>query len=103
MSAVKDVIQEEYNRLNALGIFYAEKICAFPKGSVCVKLRKGNQYCYRAYREKKKVRFEYLGRKDSDAVKKIEKEIDERRKYEEKKKQVNENLAEVRKLLHVLN
>lgn len=103
MSVVNDVIREEFDRLNCLAKLYDDKISEYPKGSISEKKRNGLPYCYLAFREKGKVRFVYLGKKDSEEVNKVAAQISQRHSYEEKKKQVNANLKEIRKLLHVIN
>ena len=99
MSAVKDVIKEEYNRLNSLVKMYDDKILLYPKGSISIKKRSGNSYCYLAYREKQKVRFEYIGKEGSEKAKEYARKIEQRHKYERMRKKSAYNLKEIRKLL----
>ncbi len=99
MSVIKDVIKEEYNRLNSLVELYDQKISAFPKGSLSIKKRNGHPYCYRAYRDQGKVKFVYLGKPDSPEAKDFIRKVDKRHKYEEKRKKSLENLKEVKVLL----
>ena len=99
MSVLKDVIQEEFNRLNSLVELYDEKIASFPKGSLSVKNRKGHAYCYRAFREEGKVRFVYLGKPDSPKARDFSKQLEKRQRYEQKRKKSMENLKEVKVLL----
>ncbi|MDC7236042.1 MAG: hypothetical protein PQJ58_22660 [Spirochaetales bacterium] len=101
MSVIKDVIVEEYNRLNALVELYDQKISSFPKGSLSVKNRNGHPYYYRAFRDHGKVRFIYLGKPDSEESKDFIKKLERRQKYEVKRKKSMENLKEVKVLLRV--
>lgn len=99
MSVMKDVIREEYNRLNSLVELYDQKISSFPKGSLSIKKRNGRPYYYRAYRDHGKVKFVYLGKPDSPEAEDFMQKMDKRRKYEERRKKSLENLKEVEVLL----
>lgn len=99
MSVIKDVIKEEYSRLNSLVELYDQKISSFPKGSVSVKKRNGHPYIYRAFRENGKVRFIYLGKPDSPDAKAFIMKLENRHEYEMKRKKSLENLKEIKALL----
>lgn len=99
MSVIKDVIKEEYNRLNSLVELYDQKISLFPKGSLSIKKRNSHSYYYRAFRDQGKVKFLYLGKPDSSEAKSFIKDLDRRRKYEQQKKKSLANLKEIRALL----
>ncbi len=102
MNIMKDVIQEEGNRLEALIKNYDEKISNYPKGSLSEKKRGGNLYYYRAFRDEKgKIRFEYLGKEDSLKVTDFKKKVEDRKRYEQKRKIAKEKMKEIRKLLRV--
>ncbi|MBF9018718.1 MULTISPECIES: hypothetical protein [unclassified Oceanispirochaeta] len=102
MSVIKDVIKEEYSRLNSLIELYDQKISSFPKGSVSVKKRNGHPYLYRAFRDQGRVRFIYLGKPDSPDAKAFIKELERRHKYEEMRKKSLENLKEIKVLLRAV-
>ena len=99
MSVIKDVIKEEYSRLNSLVEIYDQKISSFPKGSVSVKKRNGHPYLYRAFRDQGRVRFIYLGKPDSPDAQDFVMKLEKRHKYEEKRKKSLDNLKEVKALL----
>ena len=99
MSVLKDVIQEEYNRLDSLLKLYDEKISECVKGSISVKKRGKHSYFYLAYREEAKVKFFYIGKEGSLSVKEISDKIEKRHRYEKMRKESKENLQEARKLL----
>ena len=99
MSAIKDVIQEEYNRLDSLLDLYKKKILECVKGSLSVKKRGDHSYYYLAFRENQKIKFIYVGKEGSEPVKEIAEKIEKRHRYEKMRKKSKENLNEVRKLL----
>lgn len=103
MSVIKDVIKEEYNRLDSLLDLYDGKIAECVKGSLSVKKRGDHSYYYLAYREEKKIKFVYVGKEGSSSVKEIAEKIDKRHRYEKMRKKSKENLDEVRKLLRAAN
>lgn len=101
MSVVGDVIKEEYNRLLSLIDLYDRKIAESIKGSISVKKRGSHVYYYLAYRENKRVKFRYIGKKGCSQVQEYTLEIEKRRKYEEMRKKTKESLKEIKKLLRV--
>lgn len=100
MSYLKNIIQEEYERLKALSEKYQTIIGSLPKGSISFKKRHLKEYLYLAYRQKGKVRFEYVGPADSERAETAIRDIKLRKKYENKLKQVKTDLREIEKVLH---
>lgn len=101
MSVMRDVIKEEYNRLNSLLDMYDRKISECVRGSFSVKKRGSHSYYYLAYREDNRVKFVYVGKEDSPPVKEIAEQIEKRQRYEKMRKKSKKNLEEVRRLLRV--
>ncbi len=99
MGIMKDVVEEEFNRLNALIEQYEIKIASYPKGSLSVKKRNDRSFCYQVYRDHDKVRYIYLGKPDSPKTKDFVRILEERRRYERMRKQSKESLKEVRAML----
>jgi len=95
MGVMKSIIDEEYQRLKKLQLMYDEKISQFPKGSVVKKKRGQKYYCYLSYRDKNKVKTDYIGTIDSEKVKEVVKKVEERKKYENLRKRVKNNLQEI--------
>ncbi len=100
MSYLKNIIQEEYERLKALSEKYRAEIGSLPKGSLSVKKRNQKEYLYLAYRQKGKIRFEYVAPADSERAETTIRDIKLRKKYENKLKQVKTDLREIEKVLH---
>jgi len=100
MSYLKGILKEEYDRLNSLAEKYRDKVSEFPKGSVSVKKRTNLQYLYLASRKGSKICFQYIGPLPSANAQTVLKQIEQRKKYEEKLKQVKKNLREIEKAVH---
>lgn len=103
MSVIGNVIEEEYNRLEALLEEYEKKIHSYPQGSLQLRMRRNKGYYYLSYRDKEdnRVKDIYIGKEGSEKVAEYKRVIEERRKYEQRKKQVVKSLKEIRKLLRV--
>ena len=100
MSYLKGVLKEEQQRLKALCNKYRSEIEALPRGSVSIKKRNNNEYLYLAYRQKNKVKFEYIGPIVSKKARAVIKQIELRKKYETKMKQVKQDLVEIEKVMN---
>lgn len=100
MSVVIDVIHEEAERLGSLISLYDDKIAGLPKGSISEKPRGNCMYCYLAYRKDGKVKFDYIGSKNSDKVRALRSQIEQRKKYEEKRYESIQNLKQIERLLN---
>jgi len=65
MGIIKDLLSEELENSVRLRKEYAEAFKKQPGGSIIKKVIRGHQYYYLAFREDKKVRFIYKGKKVS--------------------------------------
>lgn len=99
MSALKNILEEEYSRLLELKSNYLREIEALPKGSISKKKIRNRHYYYLAYRVKDKVKFDYLGKEDAPIVAQMKDSIKRRKDLERKLKQVNRGLKELSKSL----
>ena len=100
MSYIKNIMQEEYQRLQALYQKYIDQIESFPKGTVSLKKRNKNEYLYLANRQGGKVRFNYIGSVTSEKAHKIMDQVNLRKEYESKLKQVKSDLSDIGKVIH---
>lgn len=100
MSYIKNIMQEEYQRLEALSHKYSDKIAGYPKGTVSIKKRNKREYLYLASRENGKLKFNYIGSVESDKVRDILSQVNFRKQYENKLKQVKSDLKEIRRVIH---
>jgi hypothetical protein len=99
MSYIQHIIQEEHQRLQALYQKYIDKIDALPKGTVSIKKRNKSEYLYLANRQGGKVKFIYIGSVVSEKSRKILDQVNDRKNYELKLKQVKNDLKEIGKVL----
>ena len=100
MSYIKSIMQEEHRRLQALYQKYLDKIDSFPKGAVSIKKRNQNEYLYLASRQGGKVKFNYIGSVASEKARKIMDQVNDRKNFESKLKQVRNDLKEIGKVIH---
>ena len=101
MSVIRDVLQDEYNRLNSLLDFYEKKISEHPKGSIQVKKRGYQFYSYQVYRDHQKVKYHYIGKEGSKESKDFSAKMEKRHQYEQKLKESKVKLEELSRLLRV--
>jgi beta-galactosidase GanA len=80
MAVLKEMFREEKERLLRMKKFYVGKILELPKGSIIFKKRGKRKYPYLIYREKNKVKTDYL-KFNNDEIKDLEFKIKKRKKY----------------------
>ena len=100
MSYLKNIMQEEHQRLQALYRKYMDKIDSLPKGTVSIKKRNKNEYLYLASRRDGKVKFDYIGSVGSENARKTLEQVKFRKDYEHKLKQVKDDLKQIEKAVH---
>ncbi len=100
MSYIRSIMEEEYQRLQALCQKYFDKIDSFPKGAVSIKKRNQKEYLYLAGRQGAKVKFDYIGSVASEKARKVMDQVNARKSYESKLKQVKSDLKEIGKVIH---
>ena len=97
MSIAKDILIDEYNRLNNLLQEYKNMLDNLPKGSLSKKKIKNHIYFYLAYRIKSKVKFDYIGKKYSERYIEIVNQLSERKKLMNKIRQVKQYIKELKR------
>ena len=100
MSYIKNIMQEEHQRLQALYQKYIDKIDSLPKGTVSIKKRNKSEYLYLASRRDGRVKFDYVGSVGSENASKILEQVKFRKDYELKLKQVKGDLRQIEKVIH---
>ena len=80
MAVLKEMFKEEKERLLRMKKFYMDKIQELPRGSIIYKNRGKRAYPYLIYRDKKKVKTDYL-KCSPDELKDLEFKIKKRKKY----------------------
>lgn len=99
MSYIKNIMQEEHQRLQALYQKYIDKIDSLPKGTVSIKKRNKREYLYLANRRDGKLKFDYIGSVGSENARKTLEQVKFRKDYELKLKQVKGNLKEIERVI----
>ncbi|MBU0994875.1 MAG: hypothetical protein KJ737_20480 [Proteobacteria bacterium] len=100
MSVLKDVLSDEHERLKSLVQWYKQEIASLPKGSMSIKKRKDRKYLYINYREKNKVKSDYVGLVSSEKAAELANKILQRKKYEEDLKVIKKDLKELERALY---
>ena len=100
MSYLKNIIQEEHQRLQALCKKYKDKIELLPKGAVSIKKRNKSEYLYLAIRRDGRVKFDYIGSVGLEKASKIMEQVELRKDYKQKLKQVKSDLKEIERVIH---
>lgn len=96
MSTLSEIINQYKKQLLDLKDRYCSQISSLPKGTLTVKKLGGGEYWYLKYREGKKIITKYIG-KISDSVIEIEKQIALRKTLEKMLKELEAELALIRK------
>lgn len=101
MGLIKGVLREELENSRRLKSRYEKVLKAMPGGSMIEKQIKGHKYYYLAFREGKKVRFIYKGKKVSDHdLAEFKQSKDLRGKYKRMIRQLNNRIKYLGKALH---
>ena len=96
---IKSVLREELENSSKLMRDYQEKLRQLPKGSLCIKKRKGHDYCYLIIREKGKVKFIYKGKLDKEKLIKNQQVKKLRAKYRNLLSKVKKQIKYLRMVL----
>ena len=91
MAVLEEMFKEEKERLLRMRKFYAGKILELPKGSIIFKKRGKRKYPYLLYREKDKVKTDYI-KCSADELKDLEHKIKKRKKYLELLREIDKDL-----------
>lgn len=98
-SSVSVLINEQQRLERALQLF-SQKIGELPKGSVQLKKRAHQNFCYQVFRdENRKLKWVYLGNEFSQKAAEIQKLIAKRIELEEKRKQMQRDLIQISRML----
>jgi len=98
-SELSAILEEESERLKELLVLYKKKLENLPKGYLSIKKINGHKYAYLAFREKKRIRSQYIGKPSSPDVDKIKNQIKYRKEIESKIRVVKERQEELQRIL----
>lgn len=100
MGIIKDLLKEELGNSIRIKGDYKETLKKFPGGSIIKKKIRGHRYYYLAFRDGKKVRFIYKGKKISkDGLVELRKSKNLRLKYKKLIEKLNKRIKYLRKAL----
>ena len=101
MGVIKDLLREELENSLRLRVDYKEELKKHPGGSIIVKEIRGHNYYYLAYRDAKKVKFIYKGKKISkDDIEKLKELRRLRAKYKKLIQKLDKRIKYLKKALH---
>ena len=101
MGVIKDLLREELENSLRLRVDYKEELKRYPGGSIVVKEIRGHSYYYLAYRDAKKVKFVYKGKKLSkDDIEGLKESRRLRAKYKNLIKKLDKRIRYLKKALH---
>jgi hypothetical protein len=100
MRILKGILNEELERSQRLLVSYAKMLEKLPKGVLIPKKVRGRSFWYRAYREKDKVIFKYLGKLGPEQIEKFKQERAERKNIQKMAKEVKKQIVFIQRALH---
>ena len=96
---IKGVLEEEHERNLRAQRVYANEIAKLPRGSLTVRKRGNQRYCYLKYRDGDKTVTEYQGRSDL-CEDELREQIEQRRELEKTLKRLQREQKYIEKVLH---
>lgn len=100
MKALEGVLKEALKRLLELEKGYVREIKKLPKGCIRHKRMRGHSYAYLVLRKGTKIIHEYLSKSSSPDLKKLEADIEQRRKYERLLREVKANIKRLERMVY---
>jgi hypothetical protein len=97
MSVIKHILNEELERLQKLQQKYINEIKELPKGSISKKKRNEKVYLYWAFRDKEKIKFQYIGKENSKEAVLAFEQKDKKNKYIDLLKKVQKDIKEIQR------
>jgi len=96
------LLTDEHDRLVKIIHHLKERIETLPRGSVQTKTRYNQSFCYLAYRQGEKVKFDYIGKLESKRAKHLASLTKARAKLAKQQKELEDELNDVQKLLFLI-
>lgn len=98
MAIIKNVLEEELERLEKMQKVYEEKITSLPKGVIRIKLIQNKCYPYLMFREGSKVKTKYLKLKEEE-IQELREKIEQRKKHEQTLKEIKKDIELIKKVI----
>lgn len=97
LSYVLSLIADEQLKMTLLKENYEKQLTHFPKGSLRIRTRGGNEYYYLSHRDGKKVITDYVG-KDKLKITELREQMERRKHKEDILREITKELAVMKKL-----
>ncbi len=96
------LLTDEHDRLTKILLQLEERISLLPQGSVQIKPRYNQNFCYLAYRQGEKVKFDYIGKSGSRKAVRLASLTKTRATMEKQRRELKQELDDVQRLLFLL-
>ena len=96
---IKDMLNEELKNSIQIRKDYELALKDIPKGSLVRKVISGREYFYLAFRDGKKVKFDYIGKLDKQEILKYQEAKEYRNRYRNKLSEIDKQIKFIKKAL----
>ncbi len=96
---IKDMLNEELQNSMQIRKDYERALLEIPKGSLVRKIISGHEYFYLAYRDGKKVKFNYLGKLDKNEIVQYQEAKEYRNRYKKRISEIDKQIKFIRNAL----
>lgn len=100
---IRIVLEEQKEQLQKAVKRCLDELNELPKGSIQNKTIRNVDYAYLAYRKAEKVKFKYIGKKDSQAVCKVLSDLENRAIIQEKLHTKQSLLTDIERTIYFLD
>ena len=102
MSVLSDSILDDLKRNRSNQKLYLDQIASLPKGKIIIRSRRNKEYYYLEYRDGKRVIYDYLGSVSGFDTASLQEQLNERKIYSERLKNLKREEKEMIRILSVL-
>ena len=96
---IKDMLNEELENSIRIRKDYERALKDIPKGSLVRKVIGGREYFYLAFRDGKKVKFDYIGKLEKHEVLRYKEAKEYRSRYRKKLSEIDKQIKFIKKAL----
>ena len=96
---IKDMLNEELENSVRIRKDYERALKDIPKGSLVRKIISGHEYFYLAFRDGKKVKFDYIGKLETHEVLKYKEAKEYRDRYRKQLSEIDKQIKFIKKAL----
>lgn len=99
---VKEIVKDLYKNVENQ-IKLGNSLQSYRKGTIVLKRRNNVEYYYLSYRDKNRVKTDYLGKLEDKDIKKIKKELDQGINIRNKLKELRNEEEKLRKIINAID